>query len=321
MDVILPPRFLRASCAIWTASLLCQSHRFQTWCRLLRRMRCLRLLRLLRLSRLLLPDLRQHIWVPTLRHVRVALTPIRKRGFPKVIPPALDESELHVIAATAFAVQDLPSQPANVIRHVHRLKLGVIAHALEEGNAEARALASLWGEDAVSSAGADAIGERFKALADGDDQGAADGWAVDPFSLGVLSLEAFHLAGLEQVASEHAVLVRSDSLANTRAVVGVFDDLQLMLLIFVKEPVECIWLQSQAFGDQACEDHTDIGHLANIVFVDGSERRHELSARPLVWAQQVVVNWCIWLWERMWRAEIELLPPVCLESSYLVTQL
>ena len=75
----------------------------------------------------------------------------------------------------------------------------IVTHALEEGDAEAGPLARDGGEHAVGGAGADAVGEGFEALADGDDEGAWDGGAVDPFARQVLGLEAAVVGGLEEV--------------------------------------------------------------------------------------------------------------------------
>jgi hypothetical protein len=53
-----------------------------------------------------------------------------------------------------------------------------------------------------------------------------------------LGLETFDFACLKEIASEHAVLVRSDTLAYACAVVRVFNDFQLVLLVFVEELIE-----------------------------------------------------------------------------------
>ena len=70
------------------------------------------------------------------------------------------------------------------------LERGIIAHALEEWDAEARSLARCRGQDTMRSAGAHAVSESLEALADGYDKGAGDGRTVDPFSIQVLGLEA-----------------------------------------------------------------------------------------------------------------------------------
>lgn len=88
--------------------------------------------------------------------------------------------------------------------------------------------------------GADARCERLETLADGDDKGAGQGRAVDPFARGVEGLQTGVRRHLEEVAGQHAIFVRADALRCSRsnlvsgcvgacgqaegADVGVFDD-------------------------------------------------------------------------------------------------
>ena len=90
----------------------------------------------------------------------------------------------------------------------------------------------------MSGAGADSAGEGLETLAYRHYQRAADWRAIYPLALSVLRLKTFDLARLEEIASQHAVLVRSDTLAYACAVVGIFDNFQLVLLVFVEELVE-----------------------------------------------------------------------------------
>jgi hypothetical protein len=90
----------------------------------------------------------------------------------------------------------------------------------------------------MSGAGADSAGEGLETLAYRHYQRAADWRAIYPLALSVLGLKTFDFACLKEIASEHAVFVRPDTLAHARAVVGVFDDFQLVLLVFVEELVE-----------------------------------------------------------------------------------
>ena len=55
---------------------------------------------LCRFRRLLLPDLRQQLWIPALRHIRVALDAVEQRRFAEMVPFAFHKRELNVISAT-----------------------------------------------------------------------------------------------------------------------------------------------------------------------------------------------------------------------------
>ena len=89
---------------------------------------------------------------------------------------------------------------------------------------------------------ADPMSERFKTLTDGHNESEWDRRAVDPLSSEVLGLQAGMRRHLEEVRSEHGVLVRSNALRlvrrRKRSNVGVLDDLQLVLLILVEETIE-----------------------------------------------------------------------------------
>ena len=94
----------------------------------------------------------------------------------------------------------------------------------------------------MSGALADSMSERFETLTDGHNESEWDRRAVDPLSFKVLGLQAGMRRYLEEVGSEHGVLVRSDALRlvrrRERSNVGVLDDLQLVLLILVEETIE-----------------------------------------------------------------------------------
>ena len=94
----------------------------------------------------------------------------------------------------------------------------------------------------MCSALADSMSERFETLTDGHNESKWDRRAVDPLSSEVLGLQAGMGRHLEEVGSEHGVLVRSNALRlvrrRERSNVGVLDDLQLVLLIFVEETIE-----------------------------------------------------------------------------------
>lgn len=101
-----------------------------------RRRRCFRSFRS-RLLSLLCPDLGEEVGVPALGDVGVALHPVHERRLAQVVPAAFDEGEFHVVLSPAFAREDVLSQGADVVGHVHRFELRVVRHALEEGDGEA----------------------------------------------------------------------------------------------------------------------------------------------------------------------------------------
>lgn len=68
----------------------------------------------------------------------------------------------------------------------------------------------------MSGAFANAVGERFEALADGDDKGGGDGRAVDPVAVEVLGLEPGVRGDLEEVRGKHGILVGSHALILAR---------------------------------------------------------------------------------------------------------
>lgn len=143
----------------------------------------------------------------------------------------------------------------------------------------------------------DTMGKRFEALADCYDQRAGDGRNVDPITSQVLGLQASVWGGLKKVASEHAILVRPHALALGAAFfvkgggIGVFHDFELVLLIGVEEAIKCCGGQEQGFGDQGGECCGEGGHLGDVGFVDGAEGGKKSVRRPLVWREEVMVEW------------------------------
>ena len=94
----------------------------------------------------------------------------------------------------------------------------------------------------MSGALADAMGERLEPLTDGYNECEWDRRAVDPISAEALGLKTGVWRYLEEVRGEHRVLMRSDALRvvrrRERSGVRVFDDLQLVLLIFVEKTIK-----------------------------------------------------------------------------------
>lgn len=132
-----------------------------------------------------------------------------------MIPFPLAEGKLDVVNAAAGRVQlaqALVSHRQHGGRYVDALERGVVADALEEWHAEAGPRAGAGAQHAVRRAGADAVRERFETLADGDDKRARHGRTVDPGTREVLGLQASVGACLEEIRSEHGVLMGSDAL-------------------------------------------------------------------------------------------------------------
>lgn len=119
---------------------------------------------------------------------------------------SLSEGKLDIIQSLpAVRLQHPPALLLDVLGHLpdtdlfQIVKGGVPPHALEEGDGEARSLAHGRGEDPVRGAHADALCEGFETLTYGDNQGARDGRAVNPFAAYVLDLQAAVVGGLEEV--------------------------------------------------------------------------------------------------------------------------
>jgi hypothetical protein len=255
------------------------------------------------------PNLR----IPPLRHVHMALTPVPQRRLAQMPPPALLKRKLHPIPPLRSL------QRPHMRRYIHALKRRIVAHALEERDAEARALAPRGAEDAVGGARADAVRERFEALADGHDEGAGDGGAVDPFAGDVLGLEAAVGGCLQEVGGEHAVLVGSDALSAGGFLlftqtklrhVGIFHDLQFVLLVLVEEAVEGGRGQADGFGDEGGEARGEVGHGGYVGFEGGAKGGEERRFGPEVRGEEVVVERGGGAGEGVGRGEVDLLAVV-----------
>ena len=153
------------------------------------------------------PQTLQNIRIPPLPNIRVTLDPIPQRRLPqRPRNTPFPERKLHI-------VQPPPTIPLNhrlpLRPHVRRnlahpnilevVKVRIAANALEEGDREARAGARGGGEHAVRGAGAHALRQRLESLADGHDERAVDGGAVDPVPPRVLNLKSCVGGGLEEV--------------------------------------------------------------------------------------------------------------------------
>lgn len=217
----------------------------------------------------------------------MAFDAVEQGGLAQGGPAALAEGELSFTGITGVALV------AHGARHVDALEGGVVADALEKGDAEAGAGAGGGAEHAVGGALRHAVGEGFEALADGDDEGAREGRAVDPVPREVLRLQASVRAGLQEVGRQHGVLVGADALGLGRAeggAVGVFDDFELVLLVPVEEGVEGGAGEEEGFGDEGGEGEGEGRHLVDVGFVDWAEGGEEGWVGPLVWGAEVVVE-------------------------------
>jgi hypothetical protein len=72
-----------------------------------------------RISRLLLSQLPKKIRKPFLRNVSVRLDTIHQGRLAQVIPSAFDKRELHIVLSTILTLQDIGSQSADVLGHIH----------------------------------------------------------------------------------------------------------------------------------------------------------------------------------------------------------
>lgn len=119
----------------------------------------------------------------------------------------------------------------------------------------------------MSGAGANARSQSFEALADRNDKGAGEGRTVDPGAGKVLSLEASVGGYLQEVGSEHGVLVGTYTLgllSREGSGVWVFHDFELVLLVFVEEAVKGRGGEVESLGDQGGEGAGEDGHLGDV---------------------------------------------------------
>lgn len=226
----------------------------------------------------------------------MTLHTIHERRLAQMPPPALRERKLHVVDPSPHPRLRAPvPHRAYLGRDGHALEGGVVAHALEEGDAEAGAQPRAGGQHAVRGAFADAVGERFEALADCHDEGAGVGGAVDPVAGEVLGLEARVRGHLEEVGRQHRVLVGADALGlgaegGEGAGVGVFDDFELVLLVFVEEVVEGCGGEVERFRDEGGEGSGEVRHRCDVGGVGGPEGGEEGGGGPLIGGEEVVVD-------------------------------
>lgn len=245
--------------------------------------------------------------------------PIRQRCLPKMPPPPFAKRKLNIILPLAV---DLAQRP-HTLRHIHLLKLCVVAHALEERYAVAHALTRARTQHPVRRRAAHAARQGFEALPHGHHQRALNRLAVDPLALLVLHLQSALRRSLEQVTRQHGVFVWAHALAVERVVAvgrrfGILDDLQLVLLVGVEEAVKGGGRHAQCLGDQRGEENADAGHALHVVFEDGLEVWEVLLRWPLVWREEVMIEGCFGSGYWMRCREIELLAVVRVARCGLV---
>lgn len=237
---------------------------------------------------LLLPYLGQYIWIPPLPHIRMALHSIRQRRVTQMSPPPLRKGEFHVIHPV------YPSLPPYFCSHFHyliwdidRFKRSIVAHTLEERDAKARTLARGWGKYTVGGAGTDAMGEGFKTLADGYDEGARYWRAVDPIAREVLCLKTMVVGGLKEIGCQHGVFVWADALLGSlvggkAGEIWVLDYLEFVLLVRVEEAGEGRGGKTEGFCYKRGECGGKGGHLAHVRLEGRTEHREVIWVRPLI---------------------------------------
>lgn len=104
------------------------------------------------------------------------------------------------------------------------------------------------------------------ALTYGNHKSPVDRFAVYPLALRILRLQPKLIASLEEIAGKHAIFMRTHPLSLDLPLLpvdicsigwqvghidfGILDDLELVLLVVVKELIERICLQPNCFADQ-----------------------------------------------------------------------
>lgn len=146
----------------------------------------------------------------------------------------------------------------------------------------------------------DSLCQGLHSLADGHNQSAIYRRAINPLALQILYLQTFVLGDLQQITRKHAVLMRAYSLPLYRLIalfpepqllqIGVFDNLQFVLLLFVKVFVERIWGQPYRLSDQRCEVDGDLAHQVDVLAIDRLEIREVRGGGPLGGGEQIPVE-------------------------------
>lgn len=174
------------------------------------------------------------------------------------------EGELDVILTYAILLDNLLPQSLRAFRDIHALEFGVDAHALEERDAVSRSAPSRGAQDTMCCAASrsvirrmpelerentpltDAFCDSLKPLSQRHDQRPIDRRTIDPLASVILYLQAPVVARLQQVTRQHAIFMRSDALRlhvsfDTQFVqIGIFHNLQLVLLVLVVETGESV---------------------------------------------------------------------------------
>ena len=120
-----------------------------------------------------------------------------------------------------------------------------------------------------------------------------------------------------------AVLVRPNPLIPILALlpqdpdIRILDNLELMLLVLVKVPVERVRGQLDRLGDQTGKKDGDVAHLAHVFREGVPEPGQHLLGRPLVRPQQVVVQGGCGRRRRVLGREVDLLAVVDGAGGYL----
>ena len=221
--------------------------------------------------------------------------------------PPLDKRKLYVVL-----LDHLLAQGAHTLRHIHFLKASIIRNTLEERNAVSWPITPPRAEDSVRRAGAYPAREGLHPLPNGDNKRPRDRHGVDPLAAHILRLKTSLRRSLEQVRCQHAIFMRANALAVQRVVtvrrsLGILYDLELVLLVFVKEAVEGRGAKADGLGNERREQHADRAELFHVLFEHGPEVRPKRCRGPLVRRLQVPVQWVVGTWHWLWGAEIQLL--------------
>ena len=252
---------------------------------------------------------------------------IHQRSFTKVSPAAFRERELDIVLPGTVPFQHLAPQAHHLLGHLHALERGIIANALEKGNTIPRPAPPRRAQHPMRRARTHTLRQCLQPLPDGHHQRARHRRTVDPLAQRILNLQSAMLRRLQQVARQHTVLVRSHPLRFFLPVldpefrkVGIFDDLQLVLLRLVKEMIERVGRQPDGFGYQAREEHGHLAHPPYVVFIDGPEAREGDRIGPLVRGEEVMIEGIGGLADRVRRRNIDLFAPVRLEARDFVAE-
>lgn len=88
----------------------------------------------------------------TFSYIWMALYAVHQRSFAQMAPTAFGECEFNIILTDAILLDDFLPESFDLIGDIHAFKGGIVAYALEKGDAESRSCSPGWTQHSMSCA-------------------------------------------------------------------------------------------------------------------------------------------------------------------------